>query len=248
MGAAACAGAASARSEAQAFEPTVFELRSYQTQPGRRDDLIAMFEASFLDAYEAGGARIVATFTDVDDPNRWVWIRAFRDAASRGGALNAFYTSPAWRAKAAAANATIADTSNVLLLQPWTGSAMSSGPPEASTALIVATVYVLTAASEEAFASFFAREIVPVLRDLGALPFATFATDRSPNSFLRQQVRGDTVFVTLTRFEDVSGYGAFVSAQSASTAWREHVGQRLARRVSATETLRLQPTARSRLR
>ena len=50
-----------------------------------------MFERIFLDAYEACGASIVGTFRSLDDPDRWVWIRAFPDAASRGRALAAFY-------------------------------------------------------------------------------------------------------------------------------------------------------------
>lgn len=247
VGAAACANGAPAPAQGVA-EPALFELRNYQTQPGRRDDLIAMFEASFLDAYEAGGARIVATFTDLDDPDRWVWIRAFRDGAARRDALNAFYGSAAWRRQAEPANATIADTSNVLLLRPWSGSANASNENNASASIIAVAIYLLPPASEEAFAAFFANEAAPELQRLGAAPLATFVTDRSPNLFPRQHVRSDSVFVTLTRFDSPSAYAAFVAARARSAPWRDRIEPELSRRTRSIESLRLQPTTRSRLR
>src|SRR5262245_5112253 len=99
------------------FAPKLFELRSYLCEPGRRDELVAMFEDVFLDAYQAGGARVVASFRDLGEADRWVWIRAFRGAGERGPALKAFYGSAAWKARADACNATIRDISPALLLR-----------------------------------------------------------------------------------------------------------------------------------
>jgi hypothetical protein len=67
----------------------------------------------------AGGARhrILGTFRDLDDPDQFVWLRGFDDMASRAPALQAFYTGPVWKENSAAANATMVDIDNVLLLR-----------------------------------------------------------------------------------------------------------------------------------
>ena len=131
---------------------SLIELRSYRTRRGRREELIAMFEAHFLDAYEAAGATIVATFRHRADADRWVWIRAFTDAASRESALHSFYGGATWKRLANACNATIADVSDAWLLQPldaaglqWppampdAGAGAGATPPSPWTAVLLPT-------------------------------------------------------------------------------------------------------------
>jgi hypothetical protein len=96
---------------------TLFELRRYRTRPGRRDELIAMFEAHFRPAYEAAGAIILASWTVPDEPDRWVWIRAFTDAAARRQGLERFYSDEVWAARKVACGATLADASDVRVLR-----------------------------------------------------------------------------------------------------------------------------------
>jgi hypothetical protein len=63
----------------------------------------------------------MATFHDLDDPDRFVWFRGFKDMAARKAALTEFYEhSEAWRTHGPSANATMIDSSNVLLLRPLT--------------------------------------------------------------------------------------------------------------------------------
>lgn len=68
----------------------IFELRNYLLKPGRRDELIALFEREFVESQEAAGLRVVATFRNLDDPDRFVWIRSFTDMQARKAALEAF--------------------------------------------------------------------------------------------------------------------------------------------------------------
>ena len=100
---------------------TIVELRRYTQHPGRRDELIELFEREFVESQEELGARIVGTFRDVRDPDRFVWIRAFPDMAVRLAALQGFYGGPVWRAHSAAANATMIDSDDVHLLEPEAG-------------------------------------------------------------------------------------------------------------------------------
>jgi hypothetical protein len=65
----------------------IVELRQHTLKPGQRDVLISLFEAEFIESQEAAGMRIVGTFRDVDRPDRFVWIRAFKDMPSRANAL-----------------------------------------------------------------------------------------------------------------------------------------------------------------
>src|SRR5207244_10975876 len=73
----------------------VVELRQYTLHPGRRDELIALFEREFVETQEAAGMAVLGTFRDLDDEDRFVWLRGFGDMASRPAALAAFYGGPA---------------------------------------------------------------------------------------------------------------------------------------------------------
>ena len=80
----------------------VVELRQYTLRPGQRDVLIDLFDREFVESQEAEGMAIVGQFRDLDDPDRFVWIRGFGDMPSRARALAAFYGGPAWKAHRAA--------------------------------------------------------------------------------------------------------------------------------------------------
>src|SRR5690606_711984 len=84
----------------------------------------------FVESQEELGARIVGTFRDVGDPDRFVWVRSFPDVATRRAALAGFYGGPVWREHGPAANATMVDFSDVLLLEPvGPGFPTRHGPP-----------------------------------------------------------------------------------------------------------------------
>ncbi len=73
------------------------ELRQYTLHPSRRDDLIELFDREFVETQEAAGMHIVGQFRDLDDPDRFVWIRGFTDMSSRHAALQNFYGGPVWK-------------------------------------------------------------------------------------------------------------------------------------------------------
>src|SRR4051794_20087677 len=65
----------------------IVELRQYTLRGGRRDELIALFEREFIESQDAVGAHVIGTFRDLDDPDRFVWLRGFPDMAARAEAL-----------------------------------------------------------------------------------------------------------------------------------------------------------------
>jgi hypothetical protein len=95
----------------------VFELRQYTLHPGQRDVLIELFERAFIDTQEAAGMRVLGSFRDLDDPDRFVWFRGFPDMVRRKEALARFYGGPVWKAHRDEANATMIDSDDVLLLR-----------------------------------------------------------------------------------------------------------------------------------
>jgi NIPSNAP len=96
----------------------VMELRQYKLRPGQREVLIELFDRELVEPQEALGMRIVGQFRDLDRPDRFVWLRGFADMQTRLAGLTAFYGGPAWKAHAAAANATMLEVDDVLLLRP----------------------------------------------------------------------------------------------------------------------------------
>ena len=125
---------------------TVLELRQYTLHAGQRDVLIDIFDRHFVEGQEQHGMRILGQFRDLDRPDRFVWLREFDDMESRRHALEAFYTGPVWKANAKAANATMIDSHDVLLLRPVRpGSALrplGRRPPVGATAVPPDVVHV----------------------------------------------------------------------------------------------------------
>jgi hypothetical protein len=109
-------------SEAKHFSAVV-ELRQYALHPGRRDVLIELFDRAFVETQEAVGMKVIGQFRDLDRPDRFIWLRGFEDMEQRRSALTAFYDGPVWAAHRDAANATMIDSDDVLLLRPaWPGA------------------------------------------------------------------------------------------------------------------------------
>eukprot|EP01030_Chromulinospumella_sphaerica_P019112 gene19112-18989_t len=72
----------------------IVELRQYAMNKGRRDDLIGLFEERFIESQEALGATVLGTFRDLDNPDRFVWLRGFESPQTRHDALDGFYGGP----------------------------------------------------------------------------------------------------------------------------------------------------------
>lgn len=99
---------------------TVLELRRYVLHPGARERLIELFDRELVETQEAVGLAVLGQFRDLDDPDAFVWLRGFADMDARRRGLKAFYGGPVWAEHADAANATMIDSDDVLLLRATT--------------------------------------------------------------------------------------------------------------------------------
>ena len=199
---------------------------------------------------------VIGQFRDMDRPDRFVWLRGFRDMTERAQALAQFYGGPTWKTHREAANATMIDSDNVLLLRPAhpkSGFEFSERPPigasEIPKGLVVATIYYLKEGAEPEFMNFFERRLKPLLIDANARVLAYFVTETSANTFPALPVReGVSVFVWFAGFADEAAYAKHKSAVIDSPRWQNQVAKELANTVKGNpEVLRLSPTARSRL-
>jgi hypothetical protein len=218
----------------------IVELRQYTLHPGQRDALIELFDREFIETQEAVGMTVLGQFRDLDDPDRFVWLRGFDGMAARAEALAAFYGGPVWQAHRDAANATMVDSDNVLLLRPANTNtvmgidAWRRGPPQAGMA--VAVVCPLAAAPDARTVATFVQDWLPALARRGGTLAGCWVSEHSANSFPRLPVReGERVLVALSRFDLRDGGDRFSAALKASHDW-----------LVPPQVLRLAPTARSR--
>lgn len=253
----------SATSEAAALASPVVELRQYTLKSGMRDTLIDIFDGRLIEGQEQAGMTIIGQFRDLDRPDMFVWLRGFDSMAARRDALTTFYGGPVWAAHRDAANATMIDSDDVLLLKPaWAGAGFDlSGAERASLAagekpirnralsgILVIQIHHLRAGAEANFASRFEAEVAPMMTAPGVRLLAAFVTEHAENSFPRLPVRDDeNVFISVTSFDSAAAHARHETALQASPAWQGFWQAAQPDLTKPTETLRLSPTSRSRL-
>lgn len=217
----------------------ILELRRYITHPAKRDVLIDLFERHFLESQEACGMLPLGHFRNLDDPDAFVWLRAFPDMASRGAALKKFYlNSASWLENRDAANATMVNSDNVLLLR---NARESSGidllglsrpgldQDVRSDSFIAVSVQMFDRPDLQKPVTEFERIILPGIKQF-ARRIGYFVSEQSPNNFPKLPVReAEFALVAVGSCSDEQALAQWVRTFAAGP-W---------------EVLRLQPAARS---
>ena len=214
----------------------VVELRQYTLRPAARETLIGLFDEHFVEGQERCGMRVIGQFRDLEDPDRFVWLRGFADMEARTPALETFYGGPVWKEHGPAANATMVDHTNVLLLKPADGTAgfafdprgrPAPGGPVIAGGVVIATIDHLNGPPS--------ADAVAAPGDAGgAAILARLVTERARNGFPRLPIR-----------EDANVLVTFLSHPTADAYRPSPI---IPPRVNRRELLRLQPTPRSLLR
>jgi hypothetical protein len=209
----------------------VVELRQYTLRPGARDTLVAIFEAEFVESQEELGIAVGGIFEDRDDPDRFVWMRGFASMEARKDALTAFYFGgEAWKRHGPAANATMVDSDDVLLLRPTDPPVLSRPAADDS---VVATVWLH--AHGAGTCDWLTRMVHPRLERALGTTVAAWRTEPAENTFPALPVRPDHAFVSLATVADEPAYAAALAGFE----------DELRDRGVTTQTLRLRPTPRS---
>ena len=220
----------------------VIELRQYTLKPGQRNVLIDLFERYFVEAQESAGMTIIGQFRDRTRPDRFVWMRGFSDMVGRHRALEQFYDGPVWAAHKTAANDTMLDSDDVLLLRParpemaFRLEQQASGGPRG----VIAGIYTLSEPASDSLVTQFEQSVTPQLRARGIDIEGFFVSESAANTFTRLPVReGEHVLVWV---------GTVKVTELAQEQLEELRTVSALDRVRATPTLlSLAPTSRSRL-
>jgi hypothetical protein len=237
----------------------IVELRQYTLHRGQRDVLINLFDRAFVESQEQLGMAILGQFRDLDNPDRFVWLRGFDTMPGRAEALTSFYTGPVWKANSAEANATMIDSDNVLLLRPASArrgfpAPMAARPPtghmQSPTSLVLATIYYRDRPFDDEFLDFFDSQARKALAAAGAEPLACLQTEYAENTFPGLPVRtGEHAFVWFARFSSSAHADAVDNRLQRSELWQDMTLPSLSTMITgAPQRLRLAPTARSLLR
>jgi hypothetical protein len=237
---------------------SVIELRQYINYPGTRDALIDLFEQRFVESQEAVGIRVLATFRDVNEPNHFIWLRGFPGMEARKKSLTDFYYGDLWKANRNAANATLYDNDNVLLLRPAVaGGGFAFDPaqrpvPGAALAgtFVTGNIYHFAQPVTPQFIETFERTLMPLFEKHGARVVARLVSEKSANTFPQLPVREDAnVFVWFARFDDRAAFERYQASLAQDPQWRGELFSVLYKSLARPpEVLMLAPTARSLLR
>ncbi|WP_407353433.1 NIPSNAP family protein [Luteimonas sp. R10] len=182
--------------------PAVVELRRYALHPSCREALIDLFERELVAPQEACGMRLLGRFRDLDVADRFVWLRGFPGMEARRQALAGFYGGPAWRRHRDAANATMIDSDDVLLLRPVLDPADlgATGAETAAGAEVIGAISRFDAPLDPAVPLHFRRRLWPRFAAAGAALLGGFASEYAPNDFPALPVReGEHVFAWFAR-------------------------------------------------
>ncbi len=228
----------------------VLELRQYTLHPGRRDDLIELFDRELVESQEEVGAQVIGQFRDRDDADRFVWLRGFADMATRASALSAFYGGPVWAAHRDKANDTMIDSDDVLLLRPVVDLDLAGRIRGGDETLVTVTIFHLPAGGEDDFIAFFSSTVTPLLVETGAPPLAVLRTLHAKNNFPALPVREDAnVVAWVASFPDRDALAQHVRQLGRESRWTHDVLPVLTKQVARPpEQLQLSPTSRSLLR
>jgi NIPSNAP len=220
----------------------VIELRQYTIKAGQRDVLIDLFDRYFVEAQESAGMTIIGQFRDRTRPERFVWMRGFSDIVGRHRALEQFDDGPVWAAHRTAANDTMLDSDDVLLLRPARSEMAFRLEQQASEGPrgVIAGIYTLSEPASDSLVTQFEQSVTPQLRARGIDIEGLFVSESAANTFTRLPVReGEHVLVWV---------GTVKVTELAQEQLEELRTVSALDRVRATPTLlSLAPTSRSRL-
>ena len=75
----------------------IVEVRSYRIKPGHRKEFIEFFETRSIPALRSHGMQILGPLLDLENPNKFVFLRSFPSLEERERMKNAFYEGELWK-------------------------------------------------------------------------------------------------------------------------------------------------------
>lgn len=109
----------------------IVEVRSYRTKPGRREEFIKFFESRSIPAQREHGMKILGPLLDLENPNKFVFLRSFPSLDERDRMKNDFYEGELWKNELESIAMPMIDSYDVILCETSDGYVFD-GPREDS--------------------------------------------------------------------------------------------------------------------
>ncbi len=99
----------------------IVEVRSYRIKPNRRQEFIDFFETRAVPAMRDCGIQILGPLLDLENPNKFVWLRSFPSSLERQRMKEAFYEGDVWTKELEAIAMPMLDSYDVILCEASPG-------------------------------------------------------------------------------------------------------------------------------
>jgi hypothetical protein len=99
----------------------IVEVRTYKIKPGLRERFLDFFETQSVPALRAEGMRVLGPLVDLENPDVFVWLRAFPSLEERDRMKNAFYEGQKWKTELEAIAMPMLDNYSVVLTSTSAG-------------------------------------------------------------------------------------------------------------------------------
>ncbi len=196
----------------------VVELGRYTVVPGEAANFARYFESFSPEAFQQLGALVYGHFLERDAPQRFTWLRAFRDMDARAVFKASFYYGPLWKEHRAALNSRLLDWHDVLMLRPYSPehtvpilpAVDPLAEPQGAQGMVLADIFAVAPELVDDFARL-ASERLSHHAD-GTRPAGLLVTLDEPNNFPQHPVRADGPFlVSLTLVENQAAAERFAA-------------------------------------
>jgi heme-degrading monooxygenase HmoA len=107
----------------------IVEVRSYRVKPGRRAEFIEFFQTRAVPGLRSHGMKILGPLLDLENPNKFVWLRSFPSLDERERMRDAFYEGELWKNELEAIAMPMLESYDVILCETAPGY-VCDGPRE----------------------------------------------------------------------------------------------------------------------
>jgi len=102
----------------------IVEVRSYRITPGKRDEFIEFFETRSIKALQSHGMKVVGPMVDVENPNKFVFLRGFPTMEDLHRMKDEFYGGKLWKEELEQIAMPMIESYDVILCETTTGFVM----------------------------------------------------------------------------------------------------------------------------
>jgi hypothetical protein len=99
----------------------IVEVRTYKVKEGFRECFLDFFQTRSIPAQRAAGMKITGPLIDIENPDVFIWLRAFPSLEDRDRIKDAFYGSDLWKNELEAIAMPMLESFSTALttLPPW---------------------------------------------------------------------------------------------------------------------------------